>query len=509
MTVPLERMVDRLRCELATQALDEHSDPELLSRYVSVRDEHAFALIMRRHGGMVLSVCQRRLRNGPDAEDACQAVFLILSRRAAAIRQRESLASWLHGVALRVAARLRRQITRRQHREAAVRSAAATSSTADPSWRDVQAALDEEIGRLPERYRAPVLLCYLQGKTQDEAARQLGWRLPTLRGRLERARHRLRFRLSRRGLSLGAGLVSSGLSAVSAQAARSTIVDMVHVITSKSATPHVAALVQGVLQTMWWNKAKLCFGLTLLLVLLGAGGLLIPYRGLAESQPEIAVRADAAGNDAGQKEQGQTKIKLTYPSMIFRAEVEKELGLTEAQKNQFKKIQDDIDKKFDEEKKKIEALPALKEQQELSKLYVKKAEETKKQLRDQLAKSLDAKQLQRLHQLDLHWQAWEMTIFVNKEIADGLKFSEKQQKDAKKIFQDLHEDLKKLRGDKQVGDILLPALLDDHLKAMDKIQPIAAKRWTELLTVEQRETWTTWVGKPYKFDTKAVKPKYK
>src|SRR5262245_51558613 len=202
------------RLFLAAQTPPDVPDGELLDRFLRRQDEAAFAALVHRHGAMVLSVCRRVLRNPHDAEDACQATFLILARKAAAIRKRDAVGSWLHGVAVRVARDLRAKLARR-----AARPLAAGDDVARPpggpealTWDEVRAALDEELRRLPEHYRAALVLCYLEGRSRDEAALQLGWSLATLRGRLERGRALLHARLVRRGLTLSAALVAGALA---------------------------------------------------------------------------------------------------------------------------------------------------------------------------------------------------------------------------------------------------------------------------------------------------------
>src|SRR5205823_616624 len=152
-----------------------------------------------RHGAMVLGVCRRVLRHEADAEDAFQATFLVLARRARAVRRRAALASWLHGVAYRVASKLRARQARRQVVEAGAARLAAVEAADNLTWGELRTLLDAELQGLPAHYRAPLVLCYLEGKTRDEAAGELGWSLATLRGRLERARQGLRRRLERRG----------------------------------------------------------------------------------------------------------------------------------------------------------------------------------------------------------------------------------------------------------------------------------------------------------------------
>ena len=154
---------------IEVQALRGAADHDLLRRFAAARDEAAFRVIAERHGPMVFGVCARLLGNRHDAEDALQATFLVFARRAAAVRQSESLASWLHGVARRVAARLRRADRRRLAREQATEPPAPRAPVDELAWAEVRAGLDEELGRLPAAYREVLVLCYLEGLTRDEA----------------------------------------------------------------------------------------------------------------------------------------------------------------------------------------------------------------------------------------------------------------------------------------------------------------------------------------------------
>jgi RNA polymerase sigma factor (sigma-70 family) len=204
----LERVLRRLQTAAAVQANRRLPDGELLARFVESNDEAAFAVLVERHGPMVLGVCRRLLAGLHDAEDACQATFLVLARKAASVRRRTSLGSWLHGVARRVAINLKRDQARRRDREQGRTLPPPADPAAEVSWREAQAILDEELQRLPERYRPPLILCYLECLTRDEAARQLGLAPGTLHGRLQRGRDLLRRRLTQRGLAL-AGLMSA------------------------------------------------------------------------------------------------------------------------------------------------------------------------------------------------------------------------------------------------------------------------------------------------------------
>ena len=193
------------------------SDGQLLDRVddsEGERAEAAFAVLVERHGPMVLRVCRDAIGNTHDAEDACQAVFLVLARKAGSVRGRESAAAWLFGVARKVSSRARRdEARRREHerREAELATRRLLDATRPESWEE----LYEEIDRLPESYRAAVVLCHFEGLTHEEAAGRLGCPLRTLQSRLLRARARLRDRLARRGIAPGAGafaLLEPGVS---------------------------------------------------------------------------------------------------------------------------------------------------------------------------------------------------------------------------------------------------------------------------------------------------------
>src|SRR6266851_5319021 len=179
-------------------------DSDLLQRYLDRRDEAAFAALVERHGPMVLGVCRSVLRHQHDAEDAFQATFLVLAHKAGSIRRRDGLGSWLHGVAQRVSLKARVNGLRRQALEAKAAPPLPHSAKDDLTWNELREILHAELAVLPERLREPLVLCYLEGLTQDEAARRLGWTATTVKGRLQRGREILRGRLERRGVALPA-----------------------------------------------------------------------------------------------------------------------------------------------------------------------------------------------------------------------------------------------------------------------------------------------------------------
>jgi RNA polymerase sigma factor (sigma-70 family) len=204
-------VLKHIRELVASDDADRLSDQDLLRRFTSEQQPAAFEALLQRYGGLVLGVCRRVLANRQDAEDAFQATFLVLARAAGSIRNQESLGSWLYGVAYRVAAKARLRSARRLRHEANAPVRDTADALAEVTGRELVGVLDEELGRLGERLRAPLVLCYLEGKTRDEAARELGWSLSTLQRRLEEGRERLRGRLARRGLTLPAVLLATGV----------------------------------------------------------------------------------------------------------------------------------------------------------------------------------------------------------------------------------------------------------------------------------------------------------
>jgi RNA polymerase sigma factor (sigma-70 family) len=189
---------------------DVTPDRELLERFLLEQDERAFVALVERYRGMVLGVCRSVLRHAHDAEDISQACFLVLARRGGSIQNPDAVASWLHGVAYRLARKKLSKLACEQAISAADLDRLPARSVDDLTWRELRLVLHQELERLPERLRCPLLLCYLEGKTQNEAARQLGWSGGELRGRLIRGRELLRRRLRRRGLALSVLLLAAG-----------------------------------------------------------------------------------------------------------------------------------------------------------------------------------------------------------------------------------------------------------------------------------------------------------
>jgi RNA polymerase sigma factor (sigma-70 family) len=195
---------------LLAVATEGQSDRQLLQHFVQRHDEVAFEALVQRHGPMVLGLCRRILGNDADAEDAFQATFLVLARKASAVGKPELLAGWLFGVACRVARKARAQAGRRRRLEA--QGGTVPMQAPDPlqnaATQELRTILDEELRRLPAKYQAPLVLCYLEGLTNEEAAQRLGWPTGSMSYRLARGRELLRARLNRRNPSLAPALLS-------------------------------------------------------------------------------------------------------------------------------------------------------------------------------------------------------------------------------------------------------------------------------------------------------------
>jgi RNA polymerase sigma factor (sigma-70 family) len=288
-----------LRRVTAAHPAGEPTDESLLDRFVGRGEEDAFAALVRRHGPMVLGVCRRLLRDPHDAEDAFQATFLVLVRRARSLGRGVLLGPWLYGVAYRTALHARGERARRRARERQAEVTAMARPAADAAWRDLRPVLDEEVQRLPEKYRAPFVLCYLEGKTYDEAAALLGCPKGTVATRLARARQRLQTRLLGRGLALSAAALAVAVAdeasaAVPAALVGATVEAAVLTAAGKAATVRAAALAEGVVKAMTLSKLSLAVGLLCLAGLLAAGTGALTYRALAADRPAAEKAPDQA-----------------------------------------------------------------------------------------------------------------------------------------------------------------------------------------------------------------------
>jgi RNA polymerase sigma factor (sigma-70 family) len=251
---------------LASTSIDE-SDAALLTRFVKSRDEGAFAALVGRHGPLVRGVCRRVLGDVAAVDDVVQATFILLARKAKAIRRRSSLSAWLHSSARQLALNHRTREINRSGRER--RAAKPESHAAEQAWHELHAILDEEIGKLPASLSGPILLCYFDGRTQDEAARQLALSVPTLRRRLDKGRKLLRIRLERRGVAPALALTALAVSrkAISAATARQIASHALNAPAKANAASLAATTTSAVLR----NCSRAIAGIALVATVLVSG----------------------------------------------------------------------------------------------------------------------------------------------------------------------------------------------------------------------------------------------
>jgi RNA polymerase sigma factor (sigma-70 family) len=312
----VDTVIRHLRRAVLRQGGADRTDGQLLGSFIDQQDEAAFEVLVRRHAPMVFGVCRRLLHNHHDAEDAFQATFLVLARKASSVRPRERVANWLHGVALRTALKAKAMTAKRRGREKQVTEMPEPEAAQQGQWRDLQPLLDQELNGLPENYRLPILLCDLEGKTIKEAAQQLGWPQGSLAGRLARGRKFLAKRLTSLGVALSAGSLAAVVSQKAASAAvptslLSTTVKAAAGIAAGQAAvagvvpAKVAALMEGMLKTMFMTKLKSLMTVTMamLTIMFGVGVGLLGYGRATGQQKEdnkpdvVAPNKEVANSD--------------------------------------------------------------------------------------------------------------------------------------------------------------------------------------------------------------------
>jgi RNA polymerase sigma factor (sigma-70 family) len=291
-------------------------DRQLVERALAGNDPAAFEAVVRRHGPMVYRVCRRALHHEQDAEDAFQATFLVFAQNLRSLRKHTSLASWLHGVARRVALKARARVAARRRHEGRA-PASREVPPAEVTWAEVRTALDDELARLPERWRLPLVLCYLEGRTQDEAARQLGWSKITLRRRLDEARAALGRRLTLRGAAwpgaLSAVLLSDCLAPAVPPGLAGPTAEAAALVAAGKAAPAVpagvAALTQGVMPTMTLTKLRAAAALLLAAAVAGGALSASAYRAPAQDQKGSETKSQQPPEAAAKQGKEDPRIK--------------------------------------------------------------------------------------------------------------------------------------------------------------------------------------------------------
>jgi RNA polymerase sigma factor (sigma-70 family) len=325
-TSPVTSFIHNLRKAVLHQDGGGLSDGQLLHCFLAGQDEAAFEALVQRHGPMVLGVCRRVLQNAHDAEDAFQATFLVFLRKAATIVPREFVGNWLYGVAYRTALKARSLSAKRRLKESQVRNMPQNSSLPPDVWHDVQPVLDQELSRLPDKYRVPVVLCDLEGKGRKEVARQLGWPEGTLSGRLARARRILARRLARYGLALSAGTLATVLTQNAATASvpvplmtstiKAAALTMGGNTLAAGVLPgKVVTIADGVMKTMFLARLKVGLLVLLAVGLIGLGTGMFAQRLLADKAGAAAnQKGTSASQGKNNPRKGRKAAKLGQPA---------------------------------------------------------------------------------------------------------------------------------------------------------------------------------------------------
>lgn len=322
-------ILQRIRQLVGVPPDAEVTDGQLLNRYVVHREDDAFALLLQRHGPMVLGLCKRLIREPHAAEDAFQATFMVLVRKADSIIKQDSLASWLYGVAYRTARRVRSTTDRHRPVEFSTMQEPCKDAADHASWQQLRPVLDEEVNRLPEKFRAPVILCYIEGKSNDEAAKQLAWPVGTVKGRLSQARALLRGRLARRGLTLAGvtatvaatdyaavAAVAPALAAATIQSARQVAAG-VSLTTAASAS--VAALAHQTLRSMWMAKVAIS-ALAIGAVVVPLSILGIEWK-LSDSPKDLTIATPVAADSREKRKDEKNRVVSPPAPFVVNARI--------------------------------------------------------------------------------------------------------------------------------------------------------------------------------------------
>jgi RNA polymerase sigma factor (sigma-70 family) len=497
MATDLGNAIRDLRRAALVRDAGEMDDEELLERFVAGHDEAAFEALVRRHGPMVLGVCRRLLRHVQDVEDAFQATFLVLVRKAGSIARRELLGNFLYGVACRTASKARVAAARRCRHERQVSDMAGEEAEAVGS--DVLALLDEELSRLPEKYRSAIVLCDLQDRPRGEAARRLGCPLGTVSSRLARGREILRNRLARRGVTFTvaalAAVLTGKASALPPALVASTVqASLLYAAGAGAVSAPVAALTEGVLKTMFLAKLKIVTTVVLALGIAVGAGLLLHARPADDRQ---AARSDEKPKTKATAAR-PTRQLLVRPELLRYESVQQELKLNAKQLRKIQRTRDEVRDKhqdeLDREREASKGLPVGPYRKVLFKVF----DEEHKALLAALPDILKDDQVQRLRQLSL--QRSGVRAFTDPEVVKGLKLTDEQMKKVIAIIKARDEKVRRVPGRmeairKEAGT---SGILSVEINADRKIEAAAVKEVVvDVLTEEQEKAWKKMVGKPF------------
>ena len=488
---PTTGLIHRLRAATGRGNDHESTDAELLNAYISCGDGMAFEAIVRRHGRMVLSLCRRLLRNRADADDAFQATFLVLVRKAASIRPRNMLPGWLYGVAYKASLKVRTSTARRQTKEREMQAMPRIGREGGPVEADVLDALDRELARLPDDLRSAVVLCELEGKTRKEAARELGWPEGTVASRLARGRGVLAQRLAPFNVCLGAG----SLAALSPAVCPAIVPASLYVSVAEAASAFAAgfstaapapavAIAEGVIKSMFLSKLKTA---VVALAVCTALGLTGPSFVATPSAAAPATPVTKGGTASGAEKPGKKQPNFNH-HLLRNEAVLKDLELTDAEKEKitsaFKESDGAMQRQFQNVQIRIPvggaggaviAAPLIRID----------TRQMQKDLIASLVSVLKPEHLIRLRSIDL--QARGANAFTDRKVVRALQLTEEQEDKIEDIVTQFDPSNRVFGG-------LLPGA--DAPKQLAEAQDKDTASCVKLLTKDQLATWKKLIGKP-------------
>lgn len=500
-------MLTQLKISLAPEVPASVTDAELVDRFVRENDHEAFTEIVRRHGSMVFGVCRRALVHHQDAEDAFQAVFLVLAQKGHTVRSTVHLSSWLYTVACRIANKARSVLSARKAREAALDDHGYATSDPSPESVEWHKLLDEEVERLPEKYRLPVLFSELLGLTRSETARQLGCPEGTVAGRLHRAKQLLADRLRARGVAFSLPILASWFASGSARATvpvrlLASTVRLVTIsalgATGASVIPSsVSCLSQGVISTMSTSLTKLTAGICM--VVLSVGTL---YLGSSFAQSQPAQKSPATGGNPGVSNPLPEPI---HPRIVLQKPVQEELRLSPNQVQQLqqaweagKKNAADAVKEQDRVKGEIaeleKRLSALQEKEQSLSRTIEKSQEDS--LRASIQKNLSRQAIERVRQLSLQELSLR-TLLNNPRIRAELRVTDEQLKKLEEVWQTASVDLKFVNAVRFLARVHQPMKQPAELLLFTEVSGASDTEIMKILTPEQQQQWKAMIGKPF------------
>jgi RNA polymerase sigma factor (sigma-70 family) len=509
-TKPAKPIVGHLRRVVLLRDRHVLADSELLESFRARGDEAAFEILVKRHGPMVLGVCRRVIGNVHDAEDAFQAVFLVLAKKAASIARCDLIGNWLYGVAYRTALQARGRLGRRRAREMQVKDMPQPMVSLDFELRELHQVLDLELNKLPDKYRVPIVLCDLEGRSRKHVASQL--RIPegTLSSRLAKGRQLLARRLVRHGLALPAGALTAALTQQAASAAVRTGLVSVSVkaaaltAAGQSAagllSAQVLVLSQGVLKTMLLNKLKVISLVCLGFVFAGVGaGFGVPR---LKAQPAALTAQTGLPARTGESRPGAgDDLEPIDGSLLLNQQIQADLQLSKNQINKLQAVSQGVDSKNDAKNKEIQniqkQIDELRKQiaelqrrigdedQEIGKIRQDIESERKQALGKVAPELLSARAIKRLREIQRQKRGLR-ALLQDPKVQQMLKVDDEQVRKIEEILKKDSEQTQTVWQDVIVGNLDGDILVD-----------VDNDGWPDLLITSQYRRWDSIIGNPW------------